>query len=73
MDHRNARRSFADGGGHAFQTAATHVADGEDARQAGFEEMRLASERPARGLELVGTQAPARTDEPFVVEREATL
>src|ERR1051325_3594717 len=45
-------RAFADRGGHAFDVAGADVADGEDARQAGLEQIRGACQRP-RGQLLV--------------------
>src|SRR5689334_2228294 len=42
MDEGDGNRPFADRRRHALETAAAHVADGEDAGQAGFEKTRRA-------------------------------
>ena len=44
----DAHRSFADGGSDAFDRTGTHIAGGEDAGPARFEQERLTLRRPVR-------------------------
>ena len=54
VDERDRNRAFADGRRDALDVAAPHVSDGEDAGPAGFEQVRMSCQRPARFAELLG-------------------
>lgn len=51
--------SFADGRSDAFYATRPHIADGENARHTGFEQIGLPAERPIRGLEFQWFEAGA--------------
>ena len=68
----NGDGSFADGRSDAFHIAGAHVAHGKHARQAGFEHLRNARQRPSRLVRGAVEIAP-RENESLVVEREAAL
>ena len=65
MDERHRDRSFADGRRDALDVAAAHVADGEDAGQAGLEQVRRAGERPSRRREIVRVRSGPVLMKPF--------
>src|SRR5437868_9864639 len=73
MDERHRARSLADCRRNALDVSAAHVADREDCRQARFEEMRRAAERPLRGGEIVRRKGGTGLDEAAVVEGETAL
>src|SRR5438128_10299091 len=73
MDEGDRHRAFTPRRRDACDVASAHVADGEDSREAGFQQTRLARERPARGGESLRRQIRAGPDEPVLVERDAAL
>ena len=73
VDHVDADRALSDGGGDALHVAGAHVADGEDAGQAGFEHEGRTRERPAESGVGDMVEVVAGDDEAFVVEGEAAV
>ena len=60
-------------GGHPFDIAGPDVPDGEHARQRRLEKMRVPRERPMRGGQIVVRQIGPCLDEPFSIERDASM
>ena len=50
VDNSDSHAAFADCGGHTLDRAGAHVAAGKDARHAGFQQVRIAVQRPLPGL-----------------------
>ena len=61
MDECYRDRPLADRRGDALDVAAADVADGEDAGQAGFEQVRRAGQRPVRRRQILRASGPARS------------
>ena len=68
MDRANGGRAFADRGRDSFGRSGTDVADGEQARMAGLERQRRASERFPAPLEVLAPEGSIREHEPSIVE-----
>jgi hypothetical protein len=62
------RLNFAHRRRDALDAAATHVADGKDARHTGFEQMRRAGKGSARRAQFFSRQICTGFDETFGVE-----
>src|SRR6185369_12087974 len=63
--HRN--RAFTDSRSHALQIPRAHVANGEDARQAGFQQERLPGHWPVRAFQVLLSEICSGFDESTVV------
>src|SRR3954453_3916154 len=73
MHERNRDRALTDRRGDPLDIAATHIADRENPRAAGFEEIRRPGERPTGSGQNVGAEIRAGLDEAFLVERDAAI
>src|SRR5689334_7928229 len=70
MNERDSDGAFADGGGHPFDIATSHIAGREDPRLTRFEQMRRPGQRPLRLCEIVACEIGTGLDESLLVERE---
>jgi hypothetical protein len=67
MDKLHDHGAFANAGSDSFDGTVTHVAYGENARHASFEETRIAIEGPGRGSFSTAEQVGSREDEPALI------
>ena len=72
MHELHTDRAFADRGGDALDAVGAHVAHGEYAGKAGFEQIGRARQQPAGSGEVFGAQFGSCAHEVLVVERHAT-
>ena len=73
MDEGDRDRSLAHCRRHALDIAAPDVADREHAGQTRFEKMGRPGERPMRGGQIFLRQIRPGLDEPFGIERDASI
>src|SRR6185295_10976867 len=68
MDQLHADGALAHRRGHPLHARGAHVADREDAGQAGLQQLRWTRERPLGRLQLLRAQVGAGLDEALVIE-----
>src|SRR5262245_33342166 len=73
MHEGNGNRSLSHRRSHAFDVAGTDITDGEDSRQACFEEIWGASQWPVRRREIFARQVRARLDEALGIECDTAM
>ena len=73
MHKRDGNRAFADGGRHALDVAAAHVADREDAGMIRFQQIRRPRQRPSGCRKVLGRQVRTRFDESAPIKCDAAV
>ncbi|HEU4894163.1 MAG TPA: hypothetical protein VFT47_21550 [Vicinamibacterales bacterium] len=73
VHERDGNRALSDRRRNPLHVPAAHVAYGEDAWTAGLEQMRRSRQRPVRRQEVRGREIRTGLDEPFVIERDASV